>query len=73
LSTPQQGDRAEGGAITLRPATDADYDFMRRLYASTRAEEMEHFPFGEAQKRVFLDQQFAAQFEHYGICCFPLV
>jgi len=53
--------------VTLRPASDADYDFMRRLYAATRAEEMEHFPFDEAQKQVFLDQQFAAQFEHYGI------
>ena len=53
--------------ITLRPATDADYDFMRGLYAFSRAEEMEHFPFDEAQKRAFLDQQFAAQFEHYGI------
>ena len=53
--------------VRLRPATDADYDFMRALYAATRAEEMERFPFDEAQKRVFLDQQFAAQFEHYGI------
>lgn len=51
--------------ITLRPATPADYDFMRRLYHSTRQEEMRHFPFDDAQKRVFLDQQFAAQFEHY--------
>ncbi len=40
---------------------------MRRLYASTRAEEMQHFPFDDAQKAAFLDQQFAAQFEHYGI------
>ena len=53
--------------VRLRPATDADYDFMRDLYAATRAEEMERFPFDEAQKRVFLDQQFAAQFEHYTI------
>jgi GNAT superfamily N-acetyltransferase len=53
--------------VTLRLATDADYDFMRRLYGSTRAEEMQHFPFDETQARLFLDQQFAAQFEHYGI------
>lgn len=53
--------------IALRPSTDADYDFMRQLYESTRAEEMTRFPFDEAQKKVFLDQQFAAQFEHYGI------
>jgi ribosomal protein S18 acetylase RimI-like enzyme len=53
--------------ITLRPTTDADYDFMCGLYALARAEEMEHFPFDEAQKRAFLEQQFAAQFEHYRI------
>ena len=40
---------------------------MRGLYVSTREEEMTHFPFDEAQKKAFLDQQFAAQFEHYGI------
>src|SRR2546423_9430875 len=28
---------------------------------------MERFPFDDAQKKVFLDHQFAAQFEHYGI------
>lgn len=61
------GDRAGLGAITLRPAADSDYDFMRRLYHSTRAEEMKLFPFDEAQKNEFLDSQFAAQFEHYGI------
>jgi Acetyltransferases len=53
--------------IALRPATDADYAFMRQLYGDSRAEEMEHFPFDDAQKKAFLDQQFAAQFEHYGI------
>jgi GNAT superfamily N-acetyltransferase len=53
--------------VTLRPATDDDYDFMRQLYAATRAEEMERFPFGDAEKRAFLDQQFAAQFEHYRV------
>ena len=51
--------------MILRPATDADYDFMRRLYHSTREEEMRHFPLDDSQKRAFLDQQFAAQFQHY--------
>jgi ribosomal protein S18 acetylase RimI-like enzyme len=60
-------DRAVGGAVTLRLATDADYDFMRGLYASTRETEMTHFPFDEPQRRAFLDQQFTAQFVHYGI------
>lgn len=61
------GDRAGSGAVTLRPATDSDYDFMRLLYHSTRVEEMQHFPFDEAQKAEFLDSQFSAQFEHYRI------
>src|SRR5688572_29607722 len=60
-------DRAGSGAISLRPATPRDYDFMRRLYHATRAEEMLQFPFDEAKKQAFLDQQFAAQFQHYGI------
>ena len=53
--------------VALRPATDDDYLFMRHLYASTRAEEMVHFPFDEAQKAAFLDAQFAAQYQHYTI------
>ncbi|MEO7920505.1 MAG: GNAT family N-acetyltransferase, partial [Thermoanaerobaculia bacterium] len=32
----------------------------------TREEELKQFPFDEAQKEAFLDQQFAAQFAHYG-------
>jgi ribosomal protein S18 acetylase RimI-like enzyme len=67
LNAFESGDRARNGAVTLRPATDADYAFMRQLYGESRAEEMQHFPLSEAQKAAFLDQQFAAQFEHYGI------
>ena len=52
-------------AISLRPATGADYDFMRRLYHATRAEEMEQFPLGAEEKEAFLDRQFAAQYQHY--------
>jgi ribosomal protein S18 acetylase RimI-like enzyme len=61
------GDRAGSGAITLRPATEADYAFLRFLYGSTREEEMTHFPFSDEQKASFLDQQFAAQYEHYRV------
>lgn len=53
--------------IQLRPATDADYAFMRYLYGLARTEEMQHFPFSEEQKAAFLDQQFAAQYEHYRV------
>lgn len=65
ISEPDE--RTVGEAVTLRPATEADHDFMRRLYASTREVEMTHFPFDDAQKVAFLDQQFAAQFAHYDI------
>lgn len=67
MSTFGSGDRVPGDAVTLRPSTDADYGFMRDLYASTREEEMKHFPFDDAQKQEFLSQQFSAQFEHYRI------
>lgn len=38
---------------------------MRVLYHSTRAEEMQHFPFRDEQKQVFLDWQFDCQWKHY--------
>jgi ribosomal protein S18 acetylase RimI-like enzyme len=51
--------------ITLRPATNADYAFMRVLYGSTRTDERPHFPFTDEQWEEFLDQQFAAQTAQY--------
>ncbi|MGZ8709349.1 MAG: GNAT family N-acetyltransferase [Thermoanaerobaculia bacterium] len=57
--------RVSRNAIALRPATPADYHFMRLLYESTREEEMKRFPFDEFQKKEFLDQQFGAQYQHY--------
>jgi GNAT superfamily N-acetyltransferase len=38
---------------------------MRDLYGSTRAEELERFPFSDEQKQAFIAQQFAAQTAHY--------
>jgi ribosomal protein S18 acetylase RimI-like enzyme len=67
VNSVPSGDRADPGAVTLRPASNADYAFMRYLYGASRAEEMERFPFSEDQKGAFLDQQFGAQFEHYRI------
>ena len=65
MTTPTTGDRVARGAIELRRSTDADYDFMRVLYHSTREEEMKHFPFTEEQKVQFLDWQFECQWSHY--------
>lgn len=65
MNSSSTGDRAAGGTVTLRPATPADYHFMRLLYGSTREEEMKQFPFDEFRKKEFLDQQFGAQYQHY--------
>ena len=51
--------------LALRPAGDDDYELFRRVYASTRAEELAPVPWSDAQKHEFLAQQFAAQGAHY--------
>ncbi|MEM9304964.1 MAG: GNAT family N-acetyltransferase [Pseudomonadota bacterium] len=50
---------------TLRPMTEADLDFLARLYASTRSEEMAQVPWSAEQKADFLAFQFTAQHTHY--------
>jgi len=47
--------------ITLRPVGESDGEFLFRVYASTRAEELAGVGWTEEQKRAFLRQQFAAQ------------
>ncbi len=51
--------------ITLYPASPADEDFLRRVYFSTREEELAPVPWEEAAKQAFLAMQFAAQHQHY--------
>jgi ribosomal protein S18 acetylase RimI-like enzyme len=51
--------------ITLRPATAADEEFLRAVYASTRAEELTVTPWTDEQKATFCDMQFDAQRAHY--------
>jgi ribosomal protein S18 acetylase RimI-like enzyme len=55
----------DGPALALRPARDHDYEFFRRVFASTRAEELALVPWPDEQKRAFVAQQFAAQSAHY--------
>ncbi len=50
---------------TLRPITDADLDFLRRVYASTREDELAPVPWSDEQKTEFLGFQFHAQHTHY--------
>lgn len=52
-------------AITLRPITPVDQPFLYTLYASTRTAELALLPWSEAQKRAFLQMQFAAQTAFY--------
>jgi GNAT superfamily N-acetyltransferase len=53
------------GSLSLRPATDADREFLYRVYASTRAEELAIVPWDDAGKEAFLRQQFVAQDSYY--------
>jgi ribosomal protein S18 acetylase RimI-like enzyme len=47
--------------IELRPATHEDRDFLRELYASTRARELAPVPWTDAEKDAFVAAQFDAQ------------
>jgi GNAT superfamily N-acetyltransferase len=54
-----------GDSPRLRAATPDDEQFLRAVYASTRAEELARVPWSDAQKRAFTDMQFAAQDADY--------
>jgi ribosomal protein S18 acetylase RimI-like enzyme len=51
--------------LTLRPECDHDLEFLHRLYASTRADEMALVDWSLEQKELFLQTQFDAQHSHY--------
>ena len=51
--------------IQLRPSLPEDRDFIFRLYASTREEELRPFGWNAAQQEVFLRMQFNAQQQWY--------
>ena len=52
-------------SLRLRPATADDDAFLRRVYASTRADELDLLGWSEAEKQAFLAMQFEAQDRHY--------
>ena len=52
-------------SITLRPAQAEDTEFLFRVYASTRSEELARTPWTEDEKRAFLEMQFNAQEKDY--------
>ena len=65
------------GSVTLRPAAEADRDFLYRVYASTREKELRQTPWNDTEKQRFLSQQFTAQDlyyrEHYRDASYDIV
>lgn len=53
------------GTVVLRPVAAADHEFLVRLYAGTREEELEAVDWTDEQKESFLRQQFEAQHAWY--------
>jgi GNAT superfamily N-acetyltransferase len=50
---------------SLRPTQPGDQEFLFRVYANTRAEEMALVDWTDEQKTAFLNMQFEAQSRHY--------
>ncbi|MEZ5581634.1 MAG: GNAT family N-acetyltransferase [Candidatus Competibacteraceae bacterium] len=51
--------------VALSDETEADRDFITRLYASTRTEELASVSWPEEVKQAFLSSQCALQRDHY--------
>ncbi|HWM93170.1 MAG TPA: GNAT family N-acetyltransferase [Thermoanaerobaculia bacterium] len=65
-------------AVSLRPIREEDMDFLLRLYATTRADEMAMVTdWSDEQKEWFVRMQFQAQHawyqEHYGDAQFDVI
>ena len=53
------------GPVTTRAIRPEDEHFLRRVYASTREEELAIVPWDDAQRGAFLRMQFDAQHRYY--------
>lgn len=51
--------------VTLRPVTPEDEEFLIKVYASIRADELAQVPWSEEQRATFVKMQFDAQQAHY--------
>jgi ribosomal protein S18 acetylase RimI-like enzyme len=60
-----KGEGHYAGTIHFRPITDGDRDFLYRVYASTRLDEMAMTGWSEAQVSTFLTMQFTLQHTQY--------
>lgn len=56
---------AAESSISFRPIEDSDQEFLLRVYASTRADELAVVPWTEKEKEDFVRFQFEAQHSHY--------
>lgn len=56
---------AGGLRVVLRPAAEADYEELVRIYASTRAAELAQVTWDDAQKLAFCRSQYDAQKAEY--------
>jgi ribosomal protein S18 acetylase RimI-like enzyme len=56
---------AEGRAVTLRPVTADDEEFLYAVYASSREDELAQVQWPEGMKEVFLRSQLTAQRTEY--------
>jgi ribosomal protein S18 acetylase RimI-like enzyme len=65
------------GVVAVRPVAPGDEEFLYRVYASTRAEELAGVPWDDPQKEAFLRAQFDAQDrwyrEHYTRATYEVV
>jgi len=64
-SPPAQEPDVCSGAVSTRPASTSDRDFLFELYASTRREEMESWGWTAEQQTAFLRGQFDARHACY--------
>jgi|SRR5205085_7062121 len=55
----------DGGTLELRPVSESDDQFLLRVYASTREEELAQARWQEGQKEQFLRWQFDLQRREY--------
>src|SRR5262245_42113925 len=54
-----------GGKLALRPVHDADENFLLKVYASTRAEELAQVEWQPGQQEAFVKWQFELQRREY--------
>jgi ribosomal protein S18 acetylase RimI-like enzyme len=62
---PREFDLAGGRKVSLRPVGPEDEEFLLRVYASTREDELAQVPWSEEQKAAFVRQQSDAQRREY--------